>query len=84
MPPSLHDTVKKSLYRSFRRDFNTITEEYDLYEKLTPSMQNELISYLFSDVKRIFSDVFDGCEQAFINQVICGMAYNCFEQGQVI
>jgi hypothetical protein len=51
-----------------------IIEEYEFYQKLTPRMQTELISYLFKDFRNNFKHLFDWCEEGFVNSLII----NCY------
>ena len=38
LPNDLYETMKESLERSFRKDFNMVVEEYDFYYKLSPRL----------------------------------------------
>lgn len=52
MSSKLYESVQDELYRAFRRDFNTLIEEFDFYQQLSPKMQTEVVQYLFGGFKR--------------------------------
>ena len=65
-------------------DFNTIIEEHDFYQRLTPRMQTELTQTLFGDFIVSFGHFFDHCEQGFINEFVVSMYARTFDPGQDI
>ena len=70
----LYMTILRQIEEAMKFDFNMIIEEYEFYQKLTPRMQTELISYLFYDFRNHFKHLFDWCEVGFANAIII----NCF------
>jgi hypothetical protein len=50
IPANLYSQITTNVENAFRHDFNLLIEDgFMLYQKLTPRMQGELITYLFSD-----------------------------------
>jgi hypothetical protein len=68
--PYLCQSIRRNLEVAFAYDFNTIVEEFNFYEKLSPKHQNEVINLLFGHIKTQFHHFFEGCEEGFVNEVI--------------
>ena len=47
-------------------------------------MQSELINHIFGDLIENLSSVFEGCDNAFINQFVIGLNYNAFQHKQLV
>lgn len=63
---AIQDTVADA----FHYDFNLIVEEYDLYQQMTPKMQNELIQFIFGRFMSNFKYFFNSCERGFKNEFV--------------
>ena len=61
-----------------------IVDEFSFYYRLSPKMQHEVVQLLFSDFLSDFSELFEGCEPQFINNVVVMLRFNCYTHGQTI
>ena len=58
-----------------RMDYSTIRDEFDFYNKLPSSLQNELVSLLFKPFLDLFDETFAGCERAFVSKIVTSLHY---------
>ena len=65
--------MQESFMDSFTNDNNMIIEEADFYQKLPPTMQTEMIEYLFSWYMKKFAHIFAFTEKGFRNELIIQM-----------
>ena len=84
IPMDIYEIVKKELWRSFRRDHSMVVDEFSFYYSLSPKMQNEVVELLFSDFLSDFSELFEGCEPQFINNIVVMLRFSCYTHGQMI
>ena len=76
--PKGNTFMRKGLYRqiegyildAFTYDHNSIVEDFDFYQRLTPKDQTNLINLIFADFRMNFRSFFDPCDQGFINEAI--------------
>ena len=84
MPNPLARRIQDTVEEAFRSDFNLIVEEFDLYQRLTPKMQTELIHKLFSKFIARFKYFFNSCEVGFRNEFVIWMFARKHTAGAVI
>ena len=76
--------LEEDFANCFRYDHNLITEEFNFYEMLAPSMQTDLVNFLFQDVLDRFSHLFAFCELGFRNELIIQMFSRRWPSGKNI
>ena len=83
---NLYKEINRFVQDAFLYDFNLIVEEFEMYQKLPPQMQTEVIDTLdtFVVFKQKFDHFFNSCEIGFRNEFIMQMYTREFEAGQEI
>ena len=84
MPNPLARRIQDTVEEAFRSDFNLIVEEFDLYQRLTPKMQTELIHKLFNKFIARFKYFFNSCEVGFRNEFVIWMFARKHSAGAVV
>ena len=65
-----YDDMSFYVWDAFLHDHSKIVEDYDLYQKLTPRMQTQLIGTIFKDFIRRFDHLLSPCELGFRNELV--------------
>ena len=73
LPKHLCTEIVKDIEEAFLFDFNIIIEEFDLYQKLPPGVQSQLITYIFPEFIERFNHFLGKCENGFRNELIIQM-----------
>lgn len=84
LPPMLYYKITTYIREAFLFDFNLIIEEFTLYQKLTPKMQNELVEQIFTDFIVKFDNFFGPCEIGFRNEMIINMYIRIYKTGVTV
>lgn len=84
--PKLYSEVNRFIQDAFLQDFNLIVEEFEMYQRLTPKMQNSIMEELdtFKMFRSKFDKFFDSCEKGFRNEFIIQMYTREFPAGSEI
>lgn len=75
LEPRLYGDISRFIEEAFLYDFNLIVEEFDMYQKLTPKMQTDVINTLevFVVFIKKFDHFFSSCEIGYRNECVMQM-----------
>jgi hypothetical protein len=84
--PMLYTEINRFVQDAFLYDFNLIVEEFEMYQKLPPKIQTEVVETLdtFVKFKDKFDHFFNSCEKGFRNEFIMQMYTREYVAGQEI
>ena len=84
IPNKLYHSIKEFIQDAFVYDFNLIIEEFDFYNELPATIQNQISESLFKTFKNHFNSFFLNTDMGFQHQLIVSMYCRIYEPGKTI
>ena len=84
IPNNLYHSIKVFIEDAFIHDYNLIIEEFQFYDELPASIQNQISNSLFKTFKLNFHNFFLNTDVGFQHQLIVSMYCRIYEPGKII
>lgn len=86
LSPILYQKIKKFISDAMEHDFNTVIEDFDLFQQLSDRLKTDLIEgiQMFHDFQVNYDPFLEHCEQQFINDFIISIYTRIYGPGKKV